>query len=94
MSLAYYVSTEGKAIITGLSTDTKPPDPVIGMLYVEEDTLRTWRPQGGAWVRSYETSVGSTSPVAPVLHDLWLDTSGGASKLGIWKRWNGTSWVK
>ena len=56
MTLSFYVHKEGKAIITGLSTDTKPVSPVTGLIFIEEDTSKLFRAEAGTWVEKLNSA--------------------------------------
>ena len=56
MGLSFYVHKEGKAIITGLSTDTKPVSPVTGLIFIEEDTSKLFRSEAGIWIEKLNSA--------------------------------------
>lgn len=66
MSISYYPSSSGKAIITCLSSDTKPTAP-NGCILIEEDTGKIFLRTAGAWVEKYNQ---------------YYATSGGAAGMG------------
>ena len=51
MAISFHPKAAGEALITGLSTDTKPASPVAGWIFLETDTGKIYNVSGGAWVK-------------------------------------------
>ena len=66
MSLSFYASQAGKAIITGLSTDTKPGG-ADGVIFIEEDTGKHFRKEAGAFVAKIPAAAGGEKVLSGVL---------------------------
>lgn len=86
MALKFLTYAEGLAVITGLSSDTKPVLPANGLVFIEEDTGKTYTITGGVWTESVNSSyprasgltkitVGTVEPTSPASGDLWVDTT-------------------
>lgn len=51
MTVSYYSSQIGKCYVTGLSTDTKPVNPMPEWTYIETDTGFTYSAITGQWIQ-------------------------------------------
>lgn len=60
MALKYFIYKEGQAIIIGLSTDEKPDLPANGLVFIEEDTNKTYTVKNDIWIESVNTSYETT----------------------------------
>lgn len=49
MALTYFGQQDGKGLILGLSSDTKPTTPTAGLLFLEMDTEKWFNVVAGAW---------------------------------------------
>ena len=59
MAVTYYVSAVGQAIVTCLSTDTKPVSPPDDWVLFELDGPKRFRSIGGSWVQANTSVWGS-----------------------------------
>ncbi len=70
------VETYTKELYRGLSTDEKPTTGVfLDSDFLETNTGKRFRWNGTIWIGAQVLHVSSTAPSAPVVSDLWVDTT-------------------
>lgn len=65
MAISFHPKSVGEALITGLSTDTKPASPTAGWSFLETDTGKIYGVSGGEWVCHSDESYATADHTHP-----------------------------